>query len=172
MVLEPPLAATFIHGYKTVLLEVGDKKHQNKPTLNRLAIARDQLVRDPAVLDHAVQSLTASTVEVDAHVIAAMRSLRLKRWIYLRDTRTYSVFLDEDDQDAYAVLGLTDRLRDIIGDSGAVIETGLVSFAGHFVCDGIISSVIWLGRGIRGSFNESFREIKLTGRFHTTPDAT
>ena len=167
MVLEPELAAVFIHGYKTVLLEIGGSQYQDLPVFNQLALARDKLVRDPGLLDTALMSLEQKSIEVDARVIAALRSLKVKHWIYLRDSRAYSVFLD--DEEAYAVLGLTDRLRDIIGDSGAFIETGLVAFAGRFVCDGIISQVVWLGRGIRGSCNEDFRRIRAQKHFYLTP---
>ena len=168
MVLEPELAAVFIDGYKTVLLEIGALEHQKLPLLSQLARARNRLVLDPALLNSALESLETKGVTVDARVIDALVSLRVKRWIYLRDSRSYSVFLDDEANQAYAVLGLNDRLRDIIGDSGAFIETGLVAFAGHFVCDGIVSQVIWLGGGIRSSCNQDFQDMKAAGRFYRT----
>ncbi len=166
MVLEPALASQFIRGYTMLLLEIGGQDHQDQVLLYRLAAARILLVNDPNLLDRAVQSLTQRSVEVDAQVVAALRSLQLKKWIYLRDTRSYSVFIDDETNEAFAVSGLNDRLRDIVGDSGAFLEIGLLPFAGRFVCDGIITQVVWLGRGIRAELNETFAEIKSAGRFY------
>jgi hypothetical protein len=166
MVLEPALASQFIRGYTMLLLEIGGQDHQDQVLLYRLAAARILLVNDPSLLDKAVQSLTERSVEVDAQVVAALRSLRLKKWVYLRDTRSYSVFIDDESEEAFAVSGLNDRLRDIIGDSGAFLEIGLLPFAGRFICDGIITQVVWLGRGIRAELNETFAEIKSAGRFY------
>lgn len=166
MVLEPALASQFIRGYTMLLLEIGGQEHHDRVLLHRLAAARIRLVNDPKLLDLAVESLVQRSVEVDAEVVAALRSLRLKKWVYLRDTRSYSVFIDDETNEAFAVSGLNDRLRDIVGDSGAFLEIGLLPFAGRFVCDGIITQVVWLGRGIRAELNETFAEIKSAGRFY------
>jgi hypothetical protein len=166
MVLEPALASQFIRGYTMLLLEIGGQDHQDQVLLHRLAAARILLVNNPKLLDLAVESLTQKSVEVDTKVVVALRSLRLKKWVYLRDTRSYSVFIDDESEEAFAVSGLNDRLRDIVGDSGAFLEIGLLPFAGRFVCDGIITQVVWLGRGIRGELNETFAEIKAAGRFY------
>jgi hypothetical protein len=171
MVLEPALATQFIRGYTMLLLEIGGTDHQDQVLLYRLAAARILLANNPKLLDLAVESLIQRFVEVDAQVVAALRSLRLKKWVYLRDTRSYSVFLDDESEEAFAVSGLNDRLRDIVGDSGAFLETGLLPFAGRFICDGIITQVVWLGRGIRGELNEAFQEIKSAGRFYVTAPA-
>ena len=166
MVLEPELTFQFIRGYTMLLLEIGGQEHHDQVLLYRLAAARIRLVNDPKLLDLAVESLTRRSVEVDTQVVAALQSLRLKKWIYLRDTRSYSVFIDDETNEAFAVSGLNDRLRDIVGDSGAFLEIGLLPFAGRFVCDGIITQVVWLGRGIRAELNETFAEIKSAGRFY------
>ena len=55
----------------------------------------------------------------------------------LRDTTKYSVFIEADGNEAYAVLGLTQRVRAIFGGTGAVIRTGVCRFHGVYVCDGM-----------------------------------
>ena len=82
MTLEPQLAAVFIHDYKTVLLEIAGSQHQDLPVLNQLTLAWDKLVRDPSLLDTALTSLKQKRIEVDVRAIAALRSLKVKRWIY------------------------------------------------------------------------------------------
>jgi hypothetical protein len=78
MVLEPALASQFIRGYTMLLLEIGGTDHQDQVLLYRLAAARILLVNNPKLLDLAVESLIQRSVEVDAQVVAALRSLRLK----------------------------------------------------------------------------------------------
>ena len=102
MVLEPELVAVFILGYKTVLLEIADSD-QNLPVLNQFALARDRLRCDSRLFDIALKLLETKYVAVDARVITVVRSLKVKCWIYLRDSRSYSVFLDDKAEESYAV---------------------------------------------------------------------
>lgn len=67
---------------------------------------------------------------------------------------------------AFGVVGLTERIRDIVGGTGVMIEAGVIRYCGRYVCDGIISQLVWLGPGYRRSWNETFREIKSSGRFY------
>ena len=69
------------------------------------------------------------------------------------------------------MLGLTDRLRDIVGGSGVVLETGLVCYRGRFVCDGLVYKKLWLGPNYKKSFNAAFSEMKAKGRFYVKYDA-
>ena len=48
----------------------------------------------------------------------------MENWVFLRDTKVHSLFVHPSEHRAYGVLGLNDRIRDIVG--GVVIETGLV----------------------------------------------
>jgi hypothetical protein len=94
----------------------------------------------------------------------------VKKWIYLKDTKTYSVFIDPTGNVAYAVLGLTDRIRDLAGVSGVILETGIVKYRGRFVCDGIVQGPVLLGPNYRKDFNAALKSIKLKGQFYATSD--
>lgn len=73
--------------------------------------------------------------------------------------------MDPDAEQAFAVVGLTDRLRDIIGGSGVYIEAGVVRYKERYVCDGIIAQAVWLGRNYLRSFGETFAQLKAEGKF-------
>src|SRR5262249_1527174 len=68
---------------------------------------------------------------------------------------------------AYGVFGLNDRIRDIVGGTGVIIETGLVQYGGRFVCDGLVSRILWLGKNYRHGFNRAYQAIRLEGRFYS-----
>ena len=94
--------------------------------------------------------------------------MQLKKWIFLRDTKRYSLFVDPNGEAAYGVLGLTQRIRDIVGGSGVMLETALVPYRGHFVCDGVVSEVLWLGLNCRKDFAALFSKLKKNGAFYTS----
>lgn len=173
MMLDPMAANTYIQSYKAVLLEIGStssgSKHQN--VLAVLVAARTRLVEDPRRLDEAVERLRSKAEPVDERVIAALRTLSVQDWVFLRDTTRYSLFLNASGSDAYAVVGLTEPIRKFSQGSGVLIKTGVVEFAGRFVCDGLVTRVVHLGAGIRKSLADAYREVKAAGRFHARPGA-
>jgi hypothetical protein len=91
--------------------------------------------------------------------------MQLKKWIFLRDTKHHSLFLDPDGQAAYGVLGLTQRVRDIVGGPGVMLETAIIRYRGCFVCDGVVSQVVWLGPNYRKEFAALFSKLKKNGAF-------
>ena len=170
MILDPEHAQLFIDGYKKLLLEVHARSggDANVPVLQMLANARDAICADRSLEAAALAALVKRGDAVAPEIVRAIKSLRVTKWIFLKDTRTYSLFLDSSEQDAYAVIGLTNRIRDIIGGTGAMIKTGLVEYRGRYICDGIISDVAWIGPNYKRDFTALFQEIKAMGTFHKT----
>jgi hypothetical protein len=166
-------AKRFIEGYSLVMLEIagGGWHRANGSILPFLAKGRANFVKDPTLLDKAIRTLQLRSAEPDPEVLSALRGLDTRQWIYLRDTKTYSIFLDPSKEQAYGVLGLTERIRDIVGGSGVVLETGLVRYRGRIVCDGLVSQMTWLGPSYRQRFNEKLRTLKVEGKFHAKVDA-
>lgn len=171
MVLDPNDAAAFIEGYKSILLEIDRQSpgQQKLELTNTLVKARSKYFSDRSLLDTALATLSEKSSAIPPEVVSAIQSLQLKNWIYLRDTRSHSIFMDPDSEVAYGVVGLTNRIRDIIGGSGASIETAITPYRGHYVCDGLISSVVWLGPNYKRSFTSALARIRALGQFHKTP---
>jgi len=173
MILDLRSASAFIAGYKRLLLEIDGPRRETRARhlLHALVSARRRLSKDPALVDEALASLSAKSSVIDSEVICAIRTLKVEHWVYLRDTKLYSIFVHSSAHSAFAVIGLTDRIRDIVGGSGMVIETGIVRFSGRFVCDGLISGIVHLGRNYRESFNRTYRALKSKGSFHVNYEA-
>ena len=100
----------------------------------------------------------------------ALEGLEVRQWVYLRDTKLHSILIELPADRAFGVLGLTQGIRDIVGGTRVIIEAGLVRYCGRYVCDGVISQVVWLGPGYRRSWSETFKEIKGSGQFHVKAD--
>ena len=174
MLLDPSAANAFISGYKQVLLRVAggdDGRMDRRGILETLTDARHLVKRNPEVLEKAVVELQATDQPVEEEVLRAIRTLRVDNWVYLRDTKSYSVFIQSSGEFALGVLALTQRMRDIVGATGVVIETGVVRYRGRFVCDGLVSRVVHLGSGYRRSFSATYRTLRATGRFDMSGEA-
>jgi len=171
MVIDPQSAKIFINGYSKLLAEVHRLSNGKAimPLLEMLADAREVIMVSPSIIESAASSLERKESPVPLEVIAAIKSLQLKEWVYLRDTTRYSVFLELSGKDAYAVLGLTNRVRDLLGGSGVSFRTGVIKFADHFVCDGIVSNPVWLGANCRRDFSANLTKLKKEGKFHVSP---
>jgi hypothetical protein len=171
MIIAPRAAETFIHGYSSLLAEVHrlSNGEEGLELLKMLAAARDITIATPSIIESAASKLEDSGSPVPPEVVHAIKSLQLKQWVYLRDTKTYSVFLEPTGKAAYAVLGLTNRVRDLLGGSGVSFRTGLVEYCGRFVCDGIVSNPVWLGPNYRKDFSANLALLKKEGNFHVSP---
>lgn len=131
-----------------------------------LASARAAVNTNPALMNAAAASLEGSGQAVPPDVLQAANSLRLKQWIFLRDTTAYSIFIEPEGTEAYAVLGLTNRIRDIVGGSALAIKTGVVEYRDRYVCDGIVESLVWLGSNLKKEFNATLSLVRKKGQLH------
>ncbi len=172
MVIDAPTARRFISAYMAFLgslVSAEDKAGQE--TTQWLVAGRDRFAADRSLL----ATYRAGHPQADAEMLDAIAQMQLGRWVHLKDTRAYSVLLDMDATHAYAVLGLTQRLRDIttasgegVG-SGLVMEAALVPLNGHWVCDGLIKDPVWLGPNYRRSYTAQYQALRKNGQFSVAP---
>lgn len=156
MILNAADAQRFIRWYSLLLLEVlGEASRDVEGGLvPKLVQGRAKLMKEPTLLEEVKTKLAARFDDVDSEVVEAVESLEVRQWVYLRDTKLHSIFIDQSTDRAFGVVGLTERLRDVLGGSGVYLETGLVRYRGHFVCDGVMRQTVWLGPNYKKSFNE------------------
>lgn len=169
MVINPRDASQFISGYTILLAEVY-RLSNGKPgleLLQLLATARDAVVADPSLIEAATLNLEFAGTALPEELLDAVQSLRVQRWVYLRDTTKYSVFIEPEGQEAYAVLGLTQPVRDIVGGTAVLLKTGVLHFKGAYVCDGLVTEVVWLGSNYRREYADTLAKLKKSGHFHT-----
>ena len=171
MILTSEVAQVFIDGYRSILLESAGPRQivKGHDLLAKMVDGRRRLAEEPTSIDIALKGVKARGIGVAPQVEQAIRKLRLDNWVYLKDTRSYSVFLDSKAELALGVVGLTDRLRDLVGGSGVAMETGVVEYEGQYVCDGLIADLVYLGPNYRRSFNVAYQAMRKSGRFHLRP---
>jgi hypothetical protein len=167
MILDERSAAVFINGYQKLLLEICGPAGGNVKLLERLAKGRKKLMSDVSLLDDAVSRIHDRRQHVDETVVAAAASLQVESWVYLPDTRRYSIFMAQAGTHAYGAVGITDSTKELLGGSGALVETGLLLYDGRIVCDGLISPLAWIGPSYKRDFNEALSKIRAAGQFYT-----
>jgi len=92
--------------------------------------------------------------------------------VFLRDTQSYYVFIQADGSCAYGVLGLTDKIRDIVGGSSFYFEAGVIAIGGRYTCDDLAVGVVMLGKGHKQSYVEILAALRQQGKFHTQSDGS
>ena len=167
MILDERSAAVFIDGYQKLLLEIGGPTEGGLNLLERLVKGRKKLVSDGSLLDHALSRIRARGEQVEDTVAAAARSLQVRSWVYLRDTRRYSIFMEPAGMVAYGAVGITDPIKELLGGAGVLVETGLLLYDGRIVCDGLIAPLAWIGPSYKRSFNEALSHIRSAGHFYS-----
>ena len=90
----------------------------------------------------------------------ALKSLRIERWVYLLSTTRYAVFLDLAVKNAFAARAQTNPIETMIGVAAFVFETGLFSFTGRWVCDGLIQNPVRLGCGYVAEVNAALAVLR------------
>lgn len=173
MLIDESQAQHFIDHYQTLLGHVAivggllKKPVDSGGVLALMQKARNTLAQKKSLLDKAARAMEQAGEPLPQDMYEAASSLRVSHWVYLRDTSSYSVLLESGGLEAaYGVKCLTTTLKDAVGDSGAIIETGLLEYRGQIVCDDLIALAAWLGPQHRAGFNAQLRELRAEGRFH------
>jgi hypothetical protein len=162
-------AMSFIDGYKATLLEILKSQGENQTgrIVNDLAKARSFVKNRPQLIDEAIERIKSQGTPLSQVVEASIRSIRIGRWIYLRNTTKYALILDEKLTNAYAVKALTTPLHEVAGNKSAIFEAALFEYDGIFLCDGIVANAIHIGPGLRSEFGEKYKSLKKLGHFYT-----
>jgi hypothetical protein len=173
MLLPRPQALQFIEGYKSVLLQVLlDTDTARSDSINDdLASARSLAKDKPGLIDNAFKKLAAEGRPVEPVVELAVRTLRVNQWVYLRQAKTFAVFLDKEIKNAYAVKALTNPLNMLVDDPPFTFEAGLFEFEGCYVCDGLVLNPVALGPGYGAQLKAAYTAIRKAGLFHATTAA-
>jgi hypothetical protein len=168
MVIAPDIAHRFIRTYMDFLgsLLSDEEKHAKSPA-QWLVVGRDRFMAGP----EKIVEYRATHTTADVEILDAIATLKVQQWIYLKDTRTYSIWLDEHCQAAYGVLGLTERLRQVAqGQSGVTLRSGLMAIQGRWFSDGLVQNFALLGPNYRRGFTESYEQLRKAGRFSLGPE--
>ncbi len=172
MVIDKTLAGRFISEYKKFLLAIYEREPgspEPQRVIEKIAAARSRFVSNRGLLDEYLRDLEDGTEPIDRQMLLAIRSLEFSRWVYLRDLKSYSIFLKVGGEEGCGVLGLNDEIKAITGGPGVFLESAVVVLDNQYVCDGLIATAVHLGRNMRNSWNELYKELKRSGNFKVHP---
>jgi hypothetical protein len=169
MLLPRESALRFIEGYKAILFRVLDAAgiKRTRSVSNDLVAARTHAKGKPELIDLAIAELESDGRAVEPDVVLAVKRMKVDRWVYLRQTKRFAVFIDKMVENAYEVRALTTPLNELVGEPPCTFEIGVFEYEGVFVCDGLALGPIALGPGYRAQFKAAYTAIREAGRLHT-----
>jgi hypothetical protein len=161
-------AQSFMRTYARVLLDqIGAKAHSltGQSRVDALAVGRKRLLAKRQVLE----SESIFLPEDEPQVRQAICGLVFARWVYLRDTTKYSIFLDPARKESYAVVGLTDPLAALFSGAGVSFEAGVCPLGDRFICDGLFVDEVYIGPNMRADFRSLHSQVARQGKFAKYP---
>ena len=169
MRLSQEKADEFIKEYSLFLFEVAQAHGapDDAQLLEILAFGRQAFLSNPTLLNEYQQNYQ----KMPSWIFNAISNLMVKNWVYLKDTSQYSVFVNTDENKSYAVIGLTEPVKNIFDRSGMYIETGVFICENSYICDGIFSNAVVIETNNKKRYSKLFQEQKSLGFFYKKPVA-
>ena len=173
MLLPRDKALRFIEAYKSILLTalelVGVERTES--IIADLSRARSELLEDSDLLEKSIAGFSAQNGPMEADLVQAIRSMKVSQWVYLRQTKTAAIFIDQKIENAYSVKALTNPIYQVVDVAPSMFIAGVFQYIGCFVCDGIIENPVMLGPGYKAQFKAAYSIIRKAGHHHTKTEA-
>ncbi|MFW6173403.1 MAG: hypothetical protein ACOC5T_06630 [Elusimicrobiota bacterium] len=134
-----------------------------KQSLKKVMKLHDTLFSHPELIDSFIQKNPFKFSKENLEIIKGWKNFIKDRFFVVKYTKDGVIFLKPDDEPkAYAVLGLYDEIRDILGEYLPImIQTVLLPFKGKIVYCGLVSPYnIHFGSGIRRNIEADYQKAK------------
>ncbi len=164
-------ADLFLEYYQHVLFKVLANANikEIKDVVKNLVNARTCIQSNPTVLNLAFDGLASNGIIIPKNIKIAIQNMRIQKWVYLKSTTQYAIFIDDEKSQAYAVKALTTPIDKLNRYGSSIITAGMFELDGHYVCDGVIEIDASLGAEYRKSYSQKLAEIKKNKHFYLTP---
>ncbi|MBU0499329.1 MAG: hypothetical protein KJ558_12825 [Gammaproteobacteria bacterium] len=168
MIVDQELANRFIAQYRDFLLhihaaEIGEEAGTG--LIKNLSAARNCYLAERQKYSDYLDN----EPKYDPDIKAAIKSLDVADWAYLRDTEHFSLFVKSNGTLGLAVVGLTQPIKEIFGCEGLYLRTGIVQLGNHYTIDGIIADPVKLGEGYEHTYGKALKKLVQQGTFHEAP---
>ncbi|WP_269541954.1 LexA family protein [Cerasicoccus fimbriatus] len=152
--ISPEIAVEFLTRYKALLSEFSE----NPASLEEWVDARDEMHAQLPTLNQA----ELAAFEDDEMVAAIIKAVR-GQFCYLKTYRDHDAFLHMESGQCYAAQSLTTPLEEMLAYD-SLVETCLIPFAGHMICDGLLRPTsVLLGKNYSKSFRADYQKAKKSG---------
>jgi hypothetical protein len=140
-------------------------------------LIRNALWADDALRESFIATNPAKLPPADLALVDSWRYRVPGSFFIVRHLKKYSVFLSEGSETkahAYGVLGLVSPIEDIVGPTVPLYTKAvLLPFEGQIIYDSLLEPFsVSFGPGIRGSINDTYRNVQEREGIITTLDPT
>jgi hypothetical protein len=171
MVIDSDTSKRFIDAYMFFTSTLVSEEERASLRISQwVALGRTRYAADPDALTRYraanAQRRRMRRLALDDEMLDVIADMQIGRFVYLKDTRSYSICLPADGSVAYGVLGLTERLRDLTqGQTAVVVEMGLMKLNGRWVSDGLLAGLTLLGPNYKRDFTAVYTRLREQGSF-------
>jgi hypothetical protein len=130
--------------------------------LDKKVIIRNALWDETDLLESFLNENPFHLSREEMNIVGSWKYRVQGRFILVSHLKSHSIFLQEDGQIAYGVLGLQEDLETVLGpDVPIMLETVLLPFRDRIIYDGLMSPYrINFGKGFRASMKDSYQQAK------------
>ena len=121
--------------------------------------ARNYFIKDISIIDE--YFIRNKTIQESAkEILQGFRRKVSSKFVVLKQLKNYSVFLDIESNNFYAVVALSDPLPIILESLHVLVEATILPFGDKIIYDGFLVRNIYIGRNMENNFLNQYREAK------------
>lgn len=131
-------------------------------SLDEKVVIRNALWEKEDLIDSFLNENSFKLSPEEMNIVGSWKHRVSGRFILMGHLKNHSVFLKEDEQISYGVLGIQDELETVLGpDVPIILEAVLLPFRDRIIHDGLLSPYrISFGKGFRAGIKDSFQQAK------------
>lgn len=159
----------YVSGQHNMLPSVASVSEYAALSMAQKLPIRDKLWENPGVIGAYVAQNPDNLAADDLDLVSKWKRLVAGTFQVFRFLKKHTIFIGDNSQ-VYGVLGLYDRLKDILGQPPPIlVKAVLLPFKGRIIYDGALTGYrIAFGSGIRSDLNKVYMAAKQNDRIITT----
>lgn len=130
--------------------------------LDEKVVLRNALWDEDNLIDSFLNENPFRLSSEEMNIVGSWKHRVKGRFILISHLKSHSVFLKDNEQIAYGVLGLQDDLETVLGPNlPMIVDAVLLPFRDKIIYDGLLSPYgISFGKGFRTGINDSYQQAK------------
>lgn len=164
MIMDKKEAQQFFEIYISLLCFTGKVEETQSSDHNTFVAARNYLFDNLDIFDAFIKKNPRNLKRSELEIIDSWKTKFVRdNFVFLKQLKKYAILVNckEETDKVFAVLGLNDSPKDLVGIDGVYLQdVTLLPFQGKIIWDGLFYIGPIFGKNYLYSYNEIYRDIK------------
>ena len=126
---------------------------------------RQELAKNPSILDNYIQLFFEEFTEEEIKILNAFKKQIKSKFIILKCLTNYAIFMDTNSDDTYAVKALGDPFDYMFDSFPVLVTTAILPFKDKIIYDGFFEApIMYVGSNMAKTFNNDYKKAKKQGK--------